>query len=628
MAYQTDPVTGGLGASRLNPFRTFSSAVYPRTIDQVLIWAQWFWDRNAKYRTVIQKVISYFVSGINVTQTNKNESSDTDAVADVKAMLIDQYDLLNFANRVGVELAAMGNVFISCEKPISRMLLCPTEDCGWIMALKQLIKGKEYEWDGKHFTGTCPKCGRKVIYKIHDQETTDAEGRKVKFVFRDPQDMYIQYNRLTDTFLYYYKMPDDIRNAILRGDPVYLQNTPQVFLEAASEQALIQFHEEDFFAARTYTLSTSDRRYKGWGLPLFMPSFDNMLRLQHLDKFNEAITLDYIAPTRIVSPQPQNLQAGLQDPNRAPLSGNMFKSFIESSLRRVKENPTTWIVSPVPVQYQLIGGEGKELAPVDLMEWYVTQFNSDTGIPQEFRQTTFQVVAPSMGMRMFERQWRPNTRPIDKCVRWAGQHICDVERAENMRVTLDVTSFVEDDMNKQMRFSLMQGGVISKTETLRSLGIEFEEDVKTRINEMKKEQELMQKEKKDQQDREMVGGVIPPTVFNGVNQAQGVLDAQLGVPQDPNAPAQPGAPMAPAAPAAPAAPSDTEGGGAPLGSVWQQATDEANRLYTMPPDVRRRELVNMKATNPELHAAVNQILRNMKQDVASQAVAASQQPQQ
>ena len=217
-----------------------------------------------------------------------------------------------------------------------------------------------------------------------------------------------------------------------------------------------------------------------------------MLRLQHLDKFNEAITLDYIAPTRIVSPQPQNLQAGMQDPNRAPLSGNMFKSFIESSLRRVEENPTTWIVSPVPVQYQLIGGEGKELAPVDLMEWYVTQFNSDTGIPQEFRQTTFQVVAPSMGMRMFERQWRPNTRPIDKCVRWAGQHICDVERAENMRVTLDVTSFVEDDMNKQMRFSLMQGGVISKTETLRSLGIEFEEDVKTRINEMKKEQELMQ----------------------------------------------------------------------------------------------------------------------------------------
>ena len=111
-------------ASRLNPFRTYSNYIYPRTINQVLIWAQWFWDRNAKYRTVIQKVISYFVSGINVTQTNENESSDTDAVADVKSMLIDQYDLLNLTNKVGVELASLGNVFISCEKPITRMLLC------------------------------------------------------------------------------------------------------------------------------------------------------------------------------------------------------------------------------------------------------------------------------------------------------------------------------------------------------------------------------------------------------------------------------------------------------------------------------------------------------------------------
>jgi len=196
-----------------------------------------------------------------------------------------------------------------------------------------------------------------------------------------------------------------------------------------------------------------------------------------------------------------------------------------------------------------------------------------------------------------------------------------------MNVTLDVTSFVEDDMNKQMRFQLMQGGVISKTEVLAALGIDWEEDLKTRINEMKKEQEMMAKEDKDQQDRQMISGVLPPAGFNGVNQAQSVMDAMMAPPQDPNAPMQPGAPMAPAAPAAPANP-DSEGGGPPMGSVWQQAMDEANRLYTLPPDVRRRELVNMKTQNQELHAAVIEIMKDMKQDVASQAVAASQQPQQ
>ena len=35
----------------------------------------------------------------------------------------------------------------------------------------------------------------------------------------------------------------------------------------------------------------------------------------------------------------------------------------------------------------------------------------------------------------------------------------------------------------------------------------------------------------------------------------------------------------------------------------------------------------MKATNPELHAAVTQQLQNMRQQVASDAVAQSQMPQ-
>ena len=41
------------------------------------------------------------------------------------------------------------------------------------------------------------------------------------------------------------------------------------------------------------------------------------------------------------------------------------------------------------------------MAPVELMEWYVGQILSDMGIPQEFRQTSFQMVGPTMGLRMF-----------------------------------------------------------------------------------------------------------------------------------------------------------------------------------------------------------------------------------
>jgi hypothetical protein len=620
-SYLDSPLMRG---GRMNPFRTYSNYIYPKTIDQVLIWAEWFWERNAKYRTCIQKCISYFVSGINVVQMDKKEAADSQAVESLHDMLIDDYDLLNLINTVGVELAAMGNVFVSCERPLSRWLLCP--DCDWMVALKQLTKGIEFDWDGKQFIGTCPKCGHKVVYNIHDDPTTDEYGRKVRFIFRAPQDMFVQYNRLTDSFQYFYKIPDDIKNAIKRGEMAYLLNTPKAFLDAVHQDGVVKFPDDMFFAARTRTLTPLDERYKGWGVPLFMTSFDNFIRLQHLDKFNEAVTMDYIAPVRIISPRPQNIAASAHDQNRMPIGGGQFMSFIQNGIKRVKDNPTTWLVSPTPVEYQLIGGEAKELTPVDLMEWYVTQILSDMGIPQEFRQTTFQVVAPSMGMRMFERQWRPNTKPMDAFTRWAGEKICDYEKMANMRVTLDITSFVEDDMNKQMLFQLMTGGQISKTNVLKTLGVDFEEDLKMRINEMKKEREQFAKEDKAQQDQEMVGSVFPPQGIAGVMQAQGVMDAQMAAMQ-PQQPQQPAGPMGAAPAPAPVPASDTEGGGQPLGSVWEQGAQEAQRLYNAPPNVRRQELVNMKATNPELHAAVTQQLQNMRQQVASDAVAQSQMPQ-
>lgn len=63
------------------------------------------------------------------------------------------------------------------------------------------------------------------------------------------------------------------------------------------------------------------------------------------------------------------------------------------------------MVSPFPLQYQMMGGEAKQLAPVELMQWYEQRIQESMVIPVELRQTTFQSVAPSMGLRMFERQW-------------------------------------------------------------------------------------------------------------------------------------------------------------------------------------------------------------------------------
>lgn len=621
-SYGLSPARG----SRNNPFRTYSNFVYPRTVEEVLIWALWFWERNAKYRTAVQKVVSYFISGLDVHYTESQEESDTDAIDSFRERLDDAYEAQDNILRFGIELAALGNVFVSCERIFSRMLLCP--ECPWEMALKQLRKHRDYEWNGEAFEGECPRCHKHVTFRIQDVPSRGPQDQKVRFIFRSPQDMLVQYNQLTGSYRYFYKMPSHIKDAIKRGDQVYLEDSPEVFLKAAQTDDLIEFPEDMFFHARTSTLASMDKLYKGWGLPIFMPCFDEFVRLQHLDKFNEAVTMDYIAPTRVISPDAANLKAGDNDPNRMPMSGATFRSFIQQSLRSVKENPTTWIVSPVPVQYQMLGGEAKQLAPVDLMEWYTTQILADMGIPQEFKQTTFQVVAPSMGLRMFERQWIGYAKSLHKFTAWFGQKVCDAEKIENMSVDLDITSFVEDDMNKQVLLQLMQGGVISKTDVLKRFGVDFSKDLDQRMQEQKAEMEANMDMQTQDQGAQMVQGVMPPPGSLGVNQAGMAMQAAMGGGE--GQPAGPGMPAAPAGPmgAAPA----PMGGGAPAAGgtpeqMWQQATDMANQLYAAPPNVRRSQLVNLKATNPQMHSFVKSILQQMEQQVSSDAVAQSKQPQ-
>jgi hypothetical protein len=49
----------------------------------------------------------------------------------------------------------------------------------------------------------------------------------------------------------------------------------------------------------------------------------------------------------------------------------------------------------------MLGGEAKQLAPVELMKWYEERIYEMMSIPMELRQTSFQAVAPSAGLRMF-----------------------------------------------------------------------------------------------------------------------------------------------------------------------------------------------------------------------------------
>ena len=619
-----------------NPFSTLSNKVFPKTIKDCFDWAQWLHDRFPTIGNAISKVVRYFAADINViAQTNPNQT-DTQRIQKYQQLLKDTYSLLDLSIQVGQQLATMGNVFVSAQRVFTRYLACPS--CQSVKSIKILHKGIDYQWKNGQFQGICQSCKNKVTYKVIDTPSVDTNGSKVRFIFRSPRDMYIKYNQLTGDYKFLYKLPDHIKQGIIQGSQVYLQNTPKLYLKAAFTNDYISFPADKLYFARIQPLSTMDRLYRGWGTPLFLSSFNNVLRLAYLDKFNEAVASDYIAPIRLISPPPNSLSAGGQDPNKMPISGWAVRQFVQEAISKVKDNPTTWVVSPMPLQYQMLGGEAKSMAPVQLLRFYQQRILQDMSIPVQLRQTSFQQIAPSMGLRMFQRQWIHFSNNLQAFITWSADQISQAHSIQQYKVCLDRTSFVQDDMNKQYYMQLAGGGAISQQTFLNSIGLDFKQQQHKKAQEAQYQMQLSIEAQSAQQGMQMLQSVVPPQGSVGVGAAQ----YNLQMVQQQNMQAAQGAPAAPAAPGAPMPPTAPAGGmsmpcntgasqSASLEALYQGAQAKAQQIaqigITQGQGARMSALRQLKAIDPVMHAQVKAILQNQDQQIASQAVAQSKMPQ-
>lgn len=596
-------------------------------------------DRFPIIGRAINKVIRYFAADISVTAQQSLDQTDTGALQATQKMLRQNYNLLQLVIKIGQQLAAMGNVFVYAMPVINRTLCCT--NCSHTMAITNLVPKVDFQWDKGKFRGVCPKCGAAVTYKIVDKLTTDVQGRRIKFLCYSPRDIKLKYNQLTDEYTYLYQMPSHIKTAIVQGDPVYLRSTPQVFLQAAFTNDYIQFPTDKFMHLRTDTLATMDRYYKGWGTPLFLSSFNNVLRLAYLDKFNQSVAFDFIAPVRLVSPPPQSLAVG-QNPMQQPISGHAVKQFIFQAIKGVRQNQSQWVVSPFPLNYQMMGGQAKQLAPVQLMKWYQDRILQDMSIPIELRQTSFQAVAQSMGLRMFQRQWIHFTKYLQYAIRWLADRVCQVHNMDRVAVSLDKTSFVQDDMNKQTVLQMAGSGMISNQTVLSTIGLQYKEEQKKKMQEEQYMAEESSKMQANMQQMEMSSSVMPPAGSQGIGAAQYNMEMvqQQNMPQDPAMAGGAGAPMPPAGPGVPAGAPGAGMGVLPAGAsnsktvvlqqLFQQAQAKAQQIFqlgrTQGAGARRSALVQLKSQNPQLHAQVKAVLQNMDQQTASQAVAQSKMP--
>jgi len=602
-----------------DPFKTYANAVYPRNVREMLLWADWLWQRHGVYSMAIQRSIRYFLNEVEVF-------GDSLAIATKRQYherLMDDFNVLDHLALVGDDRIGYGNSFTSVYKPIERQLICPK--CGTLRVLRDLKPQREYSFittpTGGEFRTCCPSCSYEGIHTRHD--TVDMSFKRgLKVIRWSPYDLEIDHCAWSDEAEYYFTPKGDVAGKVKAADHLTLATIPWEFAEATLAGKILKFDRNTFLHLRNRSSATLVNYAGGWGLPTFMSNFSKVVMLQILDKYNEAIASDYITPIRLLTAQ---TASGGLDPMKL-MDSSVFMNMVTNIITNKRRDPTSWHFLPAPIDYHVIGGEAKNLVPVELIDRELDSLLTSMGIATEMYRGSVTVSGPPTGLRLFEKTWLHHVNDLNYWLSWYMDNCRDLLMWEDSRAKLVITSVVEDEMTKNTKLNLASSKVISRTTALRPLGLDVSYERKLMQDEALEDaeyaRELQSRVSKDDGlsmfMQQAAPGEIPPNASKANNglppEQQGAGGAPAGAP----APAQGGAPGPSGAQAAGANPT--------LDQIVAQAQQVAQDLFSAPD--RPQQLATLKKQNPALHAMVMQEIKNQEQSIKSDAVAQAKQPQQ
>ena len=586
-------------------------------------------NANGVYRQAIDRVVSYFITDVEIYDIGEN-TTGREEKEKYQVFLEDTLKIRNVLHTIAMDYMTYGNSFTSLLLPFRRYLMC--KRCGFEMPFDKVYNSPQcaFKWQNFEFHATCPKCKYSGVWRHIDRRSGDSENMHVKRW--SPHEIDILWDPYTDECSYVWKIPQDYRTLIKEGHLHHLERASWEIIQAIKNEQNLMFDKGMIYHLKEDALA--GMRNRGWGISRILANFRQAWYVQILHRYNEAIALDYVVPFRVITPAPRGGDGQSSDPVHTINLSN-FASRVQSMLRARRTDPARWNVLPFPVQYQALGGDATQLAPKDLIDQGLDTLLKCIGMPVELFNGTLQLQAAPAALRLFEANWSHlplnlNTFMAELVTQIARFMSWEPVGAKLVRVTH------ADDLNRQMaKLQLMQAQQISKGTGLKSVGLDYEEEIKRMLDEEKiyaEEQQRMQKEM--EQSQQMQDLSQQAQMMGGVGNAGA---GATGMPQG-GAPAPAGGGGAP--------PPGTLPGAAPSSvdqfimqrqnspnvprtpeDLQQQAQLIANDLLSKPESIKDSELIKLKRSDQTMHALVTSIMDDIRQQARSQGGAMVMQQQ-
>lgn len=566
-----------------NPFYGIPLQFLPLNIDQMLWWADHFLFRFGFYRAALNRIANYFITELNI------DCEDEKAKDQYKEI----FEKLNWKELLatsGLNLLAYGNAFVSVNQGFTRFLVCPK--CHKISDINRI---DDFGFDKGKYTYKCPKCKYNGVHAPKDVASKDFS--KLTIVNWNPREIKLRHERTTNTSEFYWDIPsDEISKISVKDNKFYSKKVPRVIYDAVFETPpkMIVFNEKNFIHLKMST--PASLHTDGKAIPLCIYMFDDFFMLKVLQRFNEAICFEDINPFRVIAMDPGT-------PGSSPIltqNGGAWSEAVDNMVEEHRRDPGSYHKFPFPINYQQLGGDGKNLAPVELMQQGMNNILNALNIPQELYAMTLQTQAVGPALRLFENSWSVIPHNYNKLLQYWGEVISKIKGLTPAKISLLPITFADDMERKSVIGQLVSSNSIARSEFLKLYGFDYEDQLRKKMEEDQAAQELQEEE----QEKAQLKAQNSASIFNQ-QQGGGAAGAGGSGQQSYNTTGN--------------SPQD----------ILQQAQQIAQQLFPLDGAGRRTELQKIKAQNETLWGAVKSQLDQMTRGAGSQGIQqAKQQGQQ
>ncbi len=505
-------------------------------IRQMFDFGEMLWIHDPTFRQAMKRLIGYFLTDIEFYDPKHSGELKEEDINNYREVLVDQLKIKAVIYAALCNLFANGNVLMSMLPPILRRMQCPT--CKTIHPVDVVASPDnpefrfKYHAQGMRFEATCRQCGYRGPWVVYNMKADYR--RNVVVQFWNPKEFILHHDPFSDRRLFTWQIPSPIRKRVQDGDPLLLSSMPMTLLQAIGEEKDYRFNDRTILHLRETTLVGQNTG--GWGIPESVYGYGMSRYVFGLRKMNEILASDYMIPVRVCSPSKATDDGGFSTVDTGWTQDMTdWNRQIKGIFARHRLDPAAVHTIGFPIEYQVLGGEGKSLVPGELLlQGEDMQLNAN-GIPTQLYRGDLTVQTAPMAGRLLESHWQAIPGTINTILGWVVLQATPELGWKPCGVRIQPSKFADNMEQLMLLLQMVESGAVARSTVLGKLGLDKSEEARKQVDEATFEAELEAKQQQEL-DKMMAGSTALQQAVDAQRAAMApAMQQQAGGGGDPNA---------------------------------------------------------------------------------------------